>query len=510
MSVSYLKVYAQENTAALSILAQIRQAADVIKAPSSYPKDSVLQSVAEAQAVAGDIKSAFQTVSAIQDEDAKAFPLVIIGLVQVATGDLIGAQQTTSKITSAFYRAQALTAVAAAQAKAGNLIIAKETFNKAVQVAITLNADISELGTPKDATLSGIAIAQMQSGCPIEAMKTVGLLKDREQANTLVELGRLQSDRDMEGAAKIVENLSDGNDKARVLTAIAKVEFRANNGKDAWNHLNQARQLAVSGDVWQEIAEAPTAGGDIKNAIEIANTIKWKGLRNESIKAIVVKQFTAGDVEGAVQNAIMYSDQAVAAVVGAQAKAGDVKGARKTAESIKSKFFKDLALRDIALAEVTQGNAQNAVEISSSINDGNYRNEVLEVVVKDKVKLKDTESALQLVKGVKWEEMKARLMSVIAKTQAEIGEVVAAQRTADNIEDGCVRPDALRGVAVAQVKSGDAKGAIAWALKSSTDNQSAILVAVTDDIKETLPLYTSNREISEFHFFELSEPKGCY
>jgi len=99
----------------------------------------------------------------------------------------------------------------------------------------------------------------------------------------------------------------------------------------------------------------------------------------------------------------------------------------------------------------------------------------------------------------------------IAEAEAQAGDLEGAHKTANTIEDDCVLPDALEAVAAAQVRAGDARGALAWALAmDSPHHKSSVLLGVVKGVKEILEQKSSTREILGFRLFLLSEEKGCY
>lgn len=87
-------------------------------------KDSALDSIAKAQAEAGDMAGSKATVATFTDDDERRFALGRIAEAQAAAGDFTGAKATAA---DAAYKSLTLLIIIATQAKAGGLAGAETT-----------------------------------------------------------------------------------------------------------------------------------------------------------------------------------------------------------------------------------------------------------------------------------------------------------------------------------------------------------------------------------------------
>ena len=510
--------------APLSILSQVREAADKIADQSPYTKPTLLQAVAEAQAATGDVKAASQTVAGIQRGDGdwqRAHALGTIAVARAVSGDYAGAQQTANSIPDdqyyrGFYRVQALTAVAATEAKAGKRGEAQETFRQAVDLASKLSTAKGDYGTPRGSTLKSLAKSEAEAGYTDDAIQTAKLLSDREEADTLVEVGRARARAgDEVGARRATELLAEGDDIANVLLAIARAKIEMGDGKGGLAVLNQARQ---KGGEIDEIAQAFAEAGDVRSALEVAQG----GAKGEPFAAIVKVLYSKGgdlsklkevlrvanSLIKPIDSSMSPKDISLEDIAKAQAEAGDATGAHQTADHIEDDYWKGIALSAIAKAEVAKGDTIAAIETASHIKDENEKYEAFEPISRALVKEHDIQGARKLAAafGPEPYTLHARILAAIAETQAQMGDMDGAHKTASEIQDDCV--ESVGPVAAEQVKAGDAQGAIEWALAGGPAD-AAILAGIVQGVKDVMTS-PSSRDILRFKFFELSAEKGCY
>ncbi|PWL19802.1 MAG: hypothetical protein DCO81_07715, partial [Candidatus Aquiluna sp. XM-24bin5] len=112
---------------------------------SAFFRSSALSAVAEAQAEAGDVSGAretlvlaLDTVQMIEDAGARSLALSAVAEAQAEAGDVSGALETAQMIEDAGARSLALSAVAEAQAEAGDVSGAQDTLALAFQTAQTI------------------------------------------------------------------------------------------------------------------------------------------------------------------------------------------------------------------------------------------------------------------------------------------------------------------------------------------------------------------------------------
>ncbi len=181
-------------------------------------RDTILSDHAEALADSGDIAGAIKIANNIKGKsNTKALAMVIIAGAQARSGDIAGGLKTARSIGRSGVRAMGLSRIAAIQADAGDLAGARKTLAGAINF---------EPGGKKANALTMIAIAAAQfkvGDNTAAAMTTARLLKDaRETKDEMSRTGYLTF---------IVRSQADaGNIKGAIETAnsIKRPIFRTN------------------------------------------------------------------------------------------------------------------------------------------------------------------------------------------------------------------------------------------------------------------------------------------
>jgi len=504
----------------LGFLAQIRQAANGLGDPSANERASLLQSVAAAQAAAGDVAAASQTISGIPASGIWSRSAYVVALALADRNDFAGAYRTIDGMDDdpyyhAFYKVQIQVAVAKIQAKTGAHVASREAFAKAVALASGLSAERGDNGTPRGSSLKAISLAMAEAGEVDDAFQTAELIGDSfEHTAALAQLGlALARSGDEPGAKKAAQLLDAGAARADILIELARMKIAVHDIRDARIMLTDATRMGGDPDlitlVYAELGDLPgalaaAARGGFESYASIVKALYSQGRSKEINKVLQDVNSTA------TVNLFTKRAEALKEIATAQAEAGDLAGARRTTESIQEQSWRERALEAIAKIELAKGDVNSALRTASRITDGSERYEVFEPLSRALVAAGDIPGALQLAQsfGPEPYTMHARILVAIAETQAKMGDPAGARKTLARIQDSCVEGSGP--VAFAQAEAGDIKGAIAAGTQGGSVD-SATLAGVVRSIDATLEKKKpSARHLLEFQFIELSEEKGCY
>ena len=125
----------------------------------AFPRAVALGAIAKAQASAGDIHSALSTARRIEDEHVAVRTLSDIARAQASAGDIQGASSTARRIEHATFRALALGAIAEAQASAGDTHGAAQIVSEVLSMIRRIESALA-----RAQVLSGVARAQASGG----------------------------------------------------------------------------------------------------------------------------------------------------------------------------------------------------------------------------------------------------------------------------------------------------------------------------------------------------------
>ena len=223
-----------------------------------------LGTIAEVQAMDGDLLGAMKTARAIPDADGRSRAASRIAAIQAGSGDIAGARATAAGIEVAYGDLDAMVAIAKATAAAGD-------FDGARVIAGTLAR-----GYGDHAALVALAIAQAERGLTEAALATaagIETLDGRAQALSGISLALAREGR-LDDALAAVATIPARSDRARVVG-----------------------EMAVS-----------MAATDPGRAIEVAAAHVGPRDRDEIVVAVALAQARAGDVEGAIETAMTLED----------------------------------------------------------------------------------------------------------------------------------------------------------------------------------------------------------
>ncbi len=322
-------------------------------------RDINLARIAEAQARAGDVAAARETVHTIADPADRAETLIDIAWVRfeaeaaaeartilaealaeardieseyflfnriqriagdlVEMGDTAGGLETAREISDHYYRAEALIAIAGTQLEAGNLEGARDTLDKALEAA----GKVSEDFVP------------------------VGLLGDI--ADGLERAGDIQGARNaIATALGAIPDIEDARSRSGRLASIAGVLSRTGD------------VTAASETLLEALKEMWTVTGDMDQAQAINVIVENLDIIAETVGAVEILSAAAEDTLGREDG--FHRDMTLEVLASARARAGDMKGALETADAIGDYYFYADALLAIGERQTEAGQVKAAVK----------------------------------------------------------------------------------------------------------------------------------------------------
>jgi hypothetical protein len=354
-----------------------------------------------------DIDAALDVAEAIDSQDLRAAVVGAVGAAQLAAGDFAGATVNAHRLPSTTATDQALRRIAQAQAHNNRITDARASVaaiqddsTRAIAAADVAGAlaDVDNSDSlaralslvrairsksERDAAYVYIALIQGQSGDFNAALSSLGRVKD--PALRALGFARL---------ATMRAQAQDATHAAALLTR-ATTEIRTPGA-------TRTRTLALS-----EIAVAQITMGER----EAARATLQEALRNEAargpregnqgLEALARLQARAGDIPGALANAVRIADEATRGllihdIAAAQAESGDRSGARATAEGLESARLQVPAWFGIIGVQIAAGDRvgaseslQAAAQRARAIDDTEYRTQSLAAIAAAHVKLGD-------------------------------------------------------------------------------------------------------------------------
>ena len=237
--------------------------------------------IVAAQARAGDIAGAQETVKSIEGAEDRSWPLAEIAGAQARAGDIAGAREAVKSIVEADAQALALAEIARAQAAAGDIAGAQETL-KSVRAVVKSIAAVGQSVW----LLSQIAGAQAAAG-------------------------------DIAGARETVKSSGEASVHFNALPQIARAQAAAGDIAGAQETLNSVRAVVKSivaagpdDRMLPEIAGAQAATGDIAGARETVKSIVEAEAQAYALALIAGAHAAAGDGDGAFETMTLAIDTA--------------------------------------------------------------------------------------------------------------------------------------------------------------------------------------------------------
>lgn len=305
----------QAQAAIATAVARARGAPDGLRTATRIATDYWFTDDAHAQKVASGLVSR----SAEFDHFWFHHAMADIGAMQARAGDVVGALQTARSIPDMTGRSDALARIAAVQAETGDLAGARETARR-------IEAPYGDL----------------------EAMVAIAR--------------RMAADGDDAAAAALARRLEAAYGDSTALAAVA-VEQARRDGSAAG--LETARSIATlqgRAFAYAGIAEALARGGRTDAALETLALLSDPADRVDALGTVTGILATRGEVRralGAVERLAgrRDRDELVVAIALAQARAGDAAGAVATASGLEDAMFRAIALAGVARVTADRSSA---------------------------------------------------------------------------------------------------------------------------------------------------------
>jgi hypothetical protein len=492
------------------ILLQASQSAASIQ--DERTKNTALYFVSSVQAFLGDAAAAHRTAAVIAKPSSREWIISNIGIEQVLTCDFVEARKTLAMIQD---KDDLLESFARVYAQRGDLKSAFEAAGaiqnhekKAKALSSSIRAQI-QAGDAQGALLAtaGIAderiraaVAQSIAHTYAKITDGAGLLpiassiKDKiERARALMAIVEAQAEAgDVQGALKTVSSISPGSFRNRAFRAIATAQAKAGDWAEALKSIEtmtpEHPDAFRFGSIGWFVEELVKARG-LTAAREIVLTMPTnKSLALHAWHRFMKAQAEAGDIKGALEIA-SGSNWALGEIAEAQAARGDVKGALETISAITEESDKLSPLFSVAEAQAAQGDVKGALQTASlfpeeKAGSGVWRTRtaVLGKIALAQAKAGDVEGALQTTLSADGEVDGLNVGMVMNEAQANARSVDGKRwiQAVSRIKKAYDRDLALRDIARAQAKAGNADAALSWAseLKSPEEKAFALLGVV--------------------------------
>ena len=349
----------------------------------------------------------------------------------------------------------------------------------------------------KDASLTKIAYYQTKDGdfdgarktldnCATAYFKVVGLIETliyQKIAGDLI--GAKQSLSDALKTVDLVEYypehiFSGGNEGIKVtnLLSIAKQQTDLSDIEGAKKTLVKALENAAlikdikdRAGLYCSIARAQAKNEDIKaametikKAFEIVELIPGSSERNEVYEDITDAQAKVGDIAGAQKTAELikstyYKSIAYYHIADAQAESGDIAGAQKTADLIEDTSHQYMAYEDITDAQAKVGDIAGAQKTADLIREKSKKSSTYFYIASAMVKSGDIAGAQKMVELIQSTYYKSSIYWEIAVAQSKIGDIAGAQKTTDLINEPEKKSKTYIDIAKVLAKAGDITGA---------------------------------------------------
>ncbi len=266
-----------------------------------------LLTIAIAEARAGKTEDALQTMRELQDAESRDEILEMIVVFQVRAGNLSAALKTAQAIETPQYRSSALAWLAAGEARAGH----RAEANARLQEAFGLARQVEANGQPRgrgfykncwsdepepvpDQMYEGIATAQAMAGDVVGALDTLQRIQSQaRQENLLVNVSNVQAHTgDLLGARATAERIEREPCRAVALSGIAQVQLRRGDGVGATLTAKEITAPDEAARVLVGIAGLHVEKGDAvaaKHSLELAAE-RVEGIREVSSRAQLLAQ----------------------------------------------------------------------------------------------------------------------------------------------------------------------------------------------------------------------------
>ena len=369
---------------------------------SSDNRAYTLSNIAIVQAQWGDASSAKQIVEQIDNAGIRVASLLSIAKAQANAGEISGAKQTidnakriAQNIDDGREHAIVLLHIAELQFKLKDKIGAKQILTDAINLAKQIE--------DADSTLRQIAVVQAKLGDIREAKQTAQQIGTSSgyRAESFKDIAVTQAEMgDIEGAKQTVRQMKYTDCNKRSLV--------------------DSRRGALL-----DIAGVQASSGDVSGARQTARQVGDCRSRSFILGHIAIAQADAGDVRGAIRTVseINKDDVTLWRIAAAQAKSGDISSAKQTAEQVRIDYsgifdVRSNAFSDIAKVQAESGDITGAKQTLRNIRAAGLYIEILKVIAVAQAEFGDVAGAMQTAKTIGISSAQAESLADIAKILA--------------------------------------------------------------------------------------------
>lgn len=484
--------------------------------------------VAEGMAMAGDVASALEIVEQIDYGWEQAWALGAIAKAKAQTGEFPKALEIVIQIGYKAPLAWALGAIAEAEFKTGNTEVAQFDFNAALSIAVQIEDKLTQVGVlgslanartiaghwkaaqstfaialetarqidnflEKPRALRKIAQAQAQARDFDSALETVQQIDDeRERSEALKEVAEAYAlAGDFDTAIKIAWQIDSASQQAQAIGLIALAQSDTGDRKAAKSTFTTALQIAQQIEALETIALAQVEAGDREAAqftfatlLKAAPQFDWERNRAEALKAIAKVQDQTEDFATAQEKARRLDNkveqkEALTANTPTQTQVEDISTALEMALLIDDERERSRKLAEIALAQDQKGDREAAqstlalaIEAAKQLSDI-HDQQAMELwgIVRVQAKVRDFANALETAQQINVGYRRVDALKTIVEAQAEAREFAAALELVRQINDEWKRSVTIAMIAKEQVKAGHGQQALKTTQTILTERQ---------------------------------------
>ncbi len=453
--------------------------------PLGNAKVSILELIAKAKVIAGDIDSAIHILAGNRrDVNPRTIEMAIMQLIERGN-ELSHAQTLFEEIRGRHAACVAQITVARFLAESGNAARAQALLKGARQIADSIEIDAwaqdclgliawqqvgvgdfagalataGQLMVGEEEVFNEVVRSQVAAGDLAAARKTADAIRfDLERRSSHIYLGMsLIQSGDSAGGHRLIDEAVDFGgslgDRIRIRIEAGKALAEAGDKAGSTRAFDQVRQLAETfvvathrASAYSQIGEALLAIGDCSGALQALALGLQEKPSQFQLGHIALAQVKAGDLAAAklATAALENSSDVLRAISRAEALAGDFDQASRTAGSIHVSHTRFALLTEIAIATAKAGKITDARRIAGGLPP----------------------------------DEKSKALSVIAECQAAAGDFTAAILSADEIsDDRGTQSFTYREIAKSRVRAGNVEDALSWA-KSLEPNPSLYIWAL--------------------------------
>lgn len=455
-------------------------------------RNRALAVVAPALERAGDSGRAYAVAQSITDMSCLAGALAAVAGAAAEAGEFERAEGLARSITDPFHSVGACTAVARALADAGQAARARALAAEAEVIARRISDRVQ---APE--ALAAVAVALAVAGVADRARHLA--VEAETAAHTITNPVRAA-----DVLSRVAAALADVGDRERSHALAVRAEDAARMIPD-WHE--RSSRLSIVAEVFARAGDRARAGQVVASTIDVAR-------QPLVLKRVAAALVAVGDLRGALETADSIGDAdikvgAMSRIAVTAARAGHVAWALKQAKSISDYYLRDLALRAVTRATLDAGEVRQALEIAELFHYEDERVKALAEVALTMAGKGDIAAARVLIVGVYDEarriddsEEQAEALIAVAAATACIGNVDGAQTIVDSIALPEARNEAAAAVAAAAGYTGhgprlafaidspayQAKALIALAQTAATAGDAAVACILAIDATDAARL----------------------